>query len=127
MLNPGSLLPMIRSEIPIFDLTDRFYGMKNFTYVFWNRLWQFHGFLLTTIDIAHLIVVTRHETCQVIEIYRRKTVFSPRKNEFDILCLTGVCSFFSNIQVWKSRGIPEHISDDQEMLKKAMKIKERNP
>ena len=38
MLNPGSLLPMIRSEIAIFDLTDRFYGMKNFIYVFWNRL-----------------------------------------------------------------------------------------
>ena len=38
MLDPGCLLPMICSEIAIFDLTDRFYGMKNFTYVFWNRL-----------------------------------------------------------------------------------------
>ena len=38
MLDPGSLLPMIRSEIAIFDLTYRFYGMKNFIYVSWNRL-----------------------------------------------------------------------------------------
>ena len=31
MLDPGSLLPMIHIEIAIFDLTDRFYGMKNYT------------------------------------------------------------------------------------------------
>ena len=38
MLDPGSLLPMILPKIVIFDLTDRFYGMKNFIYLFWNRL-----------------------------------------------------------------------------------------
>ena len=38
MLNPGSLLPMICSEITIFDLTDRFYGMKNVIPELSNRL-----------------------------------------------------------------------------------------
>ena len=46
-------------------------------------------------QLRHSTVVTRQETCQVIEIYRRKTVFSPRKNEFDIHSFTGVFSFLA--------------------------------
>ena len=38
MLVPGRLLAMIRSETAIFDLTDRFYGMKNVISELSNRL-----------------------------------------------------------------------------------------
>ena len=38
MLVPGRLLAMICLEIAIFDLTDRFYGMKNVIYESLNRL-----------------------------------------------------------------------------------------
>ena len=62
MLDPGSLLPMIRSEIAIFDLTDQFYSMKNDTYVSWNRLWQFDGFRLGhfRIAFAQIVYITYH-------------------------------------------------------------------
>ena len=50
---------------------------------------------LETKDKQQHLVETRHVTCQVLEIYRWKPDFSPKKNEFDIRYLTGVCSFLA--------------------------------
>ena len=54
-------------------------------------------------------------------------MFSPLKNEFDIHSLTGVYLIFSNINVNICAGLPDHTSDNRKTLKKAMKIKKRNP
>ena len=79
------------------------------------EIWVFWNF-------GYPIVVNRNVTWQVFEIYRWKTVFSPRWYELNIYCWTGVYMFFSNIYAWTCKGIPEHTWDDQETLKKAMKI-----
>ena len=82
----------------------------------WNP--QFSGY----VPYTYLVVVSGHVTCQINEISLWKTIFSPRNNEFDIHCLTGVCLFFSNIYVWTCIGIPEH-TDNQQTLRIALKIK----
>ena len=76
---------------------------------------------------ASLELVSGHVTCSSYWNLSWKNFLSPCGKGFDIHSWTGVYLFFSIIYVYICRGIPDHTSDNQETLKKVMKIKERNP